>query len=87
LILKWFLLLKIQIIFKKPCFVERKVSWGCDNTWANGTGHTNYQLRVRATLGYATPATRGTSPGPSQRLPWPVFSKNMKQGALRVWNI
>jgi hypothetical protein len=32
--------------------------------------------RVRATRGYATPATRGTSPRPPWRLPWPVFSKN-----------
>ncbi len=46
-----------------------------------------YILRVRATCGYVTPATRGTSPGPSQWLPWPVFSKNRKQVVLRVWNI
>jgi len=24
---------------------------------------------------------------PPQRLPWPLFSKNRKQGALRVWNL
>jgi len=36
------------------------------------------QKRVRATHGYAIPATRGTSPGPPQRLPSPVFSKNRK---------
>jgi hypothetical protein len=35
-------------------------------------------IRVRATRGYATPATRGTSLGPPQRLPWPIFSKNKK---------
>jgi hypothetical protein len=31
--------------------------------------------RVRATRGYATLVTRGTSPGPPQRLPWPVFQR------------
>jgi hypothetical protein len=43
--------------------------------------------RVSATRGYATPATRGTSLGPSQWLPWPVFSKNRKQAAFRVLKI
>jgi hypothetical protein len=32
LILKWLLLLKIQINSKKPGF-GRKISWGCGNIW------------------------------------------------------
>jgi hypothetical protein len=39
-ILKWFLLMKIQISSKKPGF-GRKISWGRGNTWANGIGHTS----------------------------------------------
>jgi hypothetical protein len=37
LICKWFLPLNIQINSKKP----GKISWGRDNTWAKGTGHTS----------------------------------------------
>jgi len=37
---------------------------------------------MRATCGYATPATRGTSPDPPQRLPWPVLSNNRRSRFL-----
>jgi hypothetical protein len=40
LILKWFLLLKIQINSKKPGF-GRKISRGCGNNWVNDTCHTS----------------------------------------------
>jgi hypothetical protein len=40
LILKWFLLLKFKWISKNKV-LEGKISWGCDNTWANGTCHTS----------------------------------------------
>ncbi len=39
LVLKWFLLLKIQI---NPKNQKGKISWGRRNTWANSTGHTSY---------------------------------------------
>ncbi len=40
LILKWFVLLKIQINSQNQ-ILEGKISWGCGNTWANGTGRTS----------------------------------------------
>jgi hypothetical protein len=42
LILKWFLLLKIQINSRKNQVLEGKISWGRGrvHTWANSTGHT-----------------------------------------------
>ncbi len=40
LILKWFMLLKIQIKSKNPGF-EMKNQWARGNTWANGTRHTS----------------------------------------------
>jgi hypothetical protein len=40
LILKWFVLLKIQINSKNQV-LEGKINWGRGNTWANGTGRTS----------------------------------------------
>jgi hypothetical protein len=46
LIFKWFLPLKIQINSQKNQVLEGKISWGCCNTWANGTGHTSTMLNL-----------------------------------------
>jgi hypothetical protein len=44
LIFQWFLLLKIEKIIIINHVLEGKISWGWDNTWANGAGHTSYPL-------------------------------------------
>jgi hypothetical protein len=44
LIFKWFLQLKIKRNSKKNQVLEWKIIWGRSNTWANGTGHTSWDL-------------------------------------------
>ncbi len=53
LILKLFLLLKIQINFKNQVS-KRKISWGRGNTWANSTGHTTIHLQRKVVCLFCT---------------------------------